>query len=48
MNKFTYTEILDENDKLIGVNRSDGWWIPIDESNSDYQAYLESLKDAAK
>jgi hypothetical protein len=39
--EYTYTEVLDETGKLIAVNRSDGWWIPADETNSDYQAYLE-------
>lgn len=36
-----YIEMLDsEKPESVAV-------IPIDESNSDYQAYLESLKDAA-
>ena len=38
--EYTYTEAFDETGKLIAVNRSDGWWIPADKSNSDYQAYL--------
>jgi len=41
--EYTYTEVLDETGKLIAVNRSDGWWIPADETNSDYQAYLATL-----
>jgi len=36
----TYTEIFDEEGNLKCVNRSDGWSIPIDPANSDYQRYL--------
>jgi len=45
--EYTYAEVIDEDGKLIGVNRSDGWWIPANEANSDYVAYLESLKPKA-
>ena len=38
--EYTYTEILDEDGNLKCVNRSDGWSIPIDLANSDYQRYL--------
>jgi hypothetical protein len=43
--KYTYTEILDKNGNLQCLNRSDGWSIPVDEANADYQAYLNSLKN---
>ena len=36
----TYTEIFDNNSNLQYISRSDGWSIPIDPANSDYQAYL--------
>ena len=39
----TYEEITTElGNKLIKRTDSDGaiWWIPIDETNSDYQRYL--------
>lgn len=42
--EYTYTEVLDATGEVIAVNRSDGWWIPADESNSDYQAYLNKDK----
>lgn len=33
------------------VKRTDAdgyvWWIPVDESNSDYQAYLATLEETA-
>jgi hypothetical protein len=38
--EYTYTEVLDEAGEVIAVNRSDGWWIPVDTANADYQAYL--------
>ena len=37
---YSYIERTDEDGKV--------WSIPIDESNSDYQAYLESLEDKSK
>jgi hypothetical protein len=40
MEKLTYEEIKDEQGKVICIKRSDGWFIPIDEGNSDYQRYL--------
>ena len=44
---YTYTEVLDETGQLIAVNRSDGWWIPADPANSDYQRYLNPEQDEA-
>jgi len=38
--EYTYTEILDRDGVLQCINRSDGWSIPIDINNSDYQLYL--------
>ena len=38
--EYTYTEVSNEANEVIAVNRSDGWWIPADEANSDYQRYL--------
>jgi hypothetical protein len=40
MEKLTYEEIKDEQGKVICMKRSDGWFIPIDEGNADYQRYL--------
>jgi hypothetical protein len=31
--------------KEVGVLRSDGWFIPFDPSNTDYQKYLEWLAE---
>jgi hypothetical protein len=42
--ELTYTEIHDLDGNLIGVQRSDGWSIPADPANSDYQAYLNPDK----
>lgn len=37
-----------EYEGVITIKRTDEdgkiWWIPVDESNSDYQAYLKSLE----
>ena len=44
--EYTYTEYKDAiTDKVVSISRSDGWSIPVDESNSDYQEYLKSLED---
>jgi len=45
MNEYTYTEHFDGQEKLIGITRNDGAFIPVDSANSDYRAYLESLND---
>jgi hypothetical protein len=42
--EYTYTEIFDRDGNLQCVNRSDGWSIPIDPANSDYQAYLNPVE----
>jgi hypothetical protein len=44
MNNYTYTKIEEANVIL----RSDGASIPINESNADYQMYLESLDKSDK
>ena len=36
----TYIEKLNLNNKVYAVMRSDGWLIPFDPDNKDYQAYL--------
>jgi hypothetical protein len=42
-----YEEVTTEFDKKV-IKRTDAdgtiWWIPIDEANSDYQAYLNKDK----
>ena len=40
-----YEEIIWEDNKVIKRNNADGStsWIPVDESNSDYQRYLRHL-----
>ena len=40
MEKYTYEIAFDYTGFEIGVWRSDGAFVPKDESNSDYQAYL--------
>ena len=46
MSDFTYTI---PTDPITGqpsttfILRSNGWWIPADPANSDYQAYLATL-----
>ena len=43
MNEYTY-QIIGEAPAQI-ILRSDGACIPVDPTNSDYKAYLESLND---
>ena len=51
MNKYIY-EILETLDGGNVLKRTDAdgleAWVPFDESNSDYQAYLESIKPVEK
>ncbi len=45
--KSIYEEVTTETGNvLIKRTDTDGriWWIPTDQSNTDYQAYLESLE----
>ena len=44
MQNYTYEEITTPSGVEMIV-RSDGAWIPKDEANSDYQAYLEHLTE---
>jgi hypothetical protein len=48
MTKPTYTETVDESTGLKTIHRTDPdgkvWAIPVDESNSDYQAYLNPVE----
>lgn len=41
----TYKLVNDNNGNLICVKRSDGWIIPTDPANTDYQAYLKWLDE---
>jgi hypothetical protein len=42
---YTYTEILDADNNVIGIFRNeDKASIPIDLANSDYQAYLNPVE----
>jgi hypothetical protein len=43
----TYEIITQDNGTIIKRTDADGsiWWIPMDELNSDYQAYLASQTD---
>ncbi len=36
---------MDGSSREVGVARSDGWFIPFDPANSDYQAYLKWLEE---
>jgi hypothetical protein len=36
-----YTVYKDKDGKDLNVNRSDGWSIPADPANTDYQEYLK-------
>jgi len=38
-------KLLKDKGVLIGVERSDGWHIPFDPANTDYQAYLKWLEE---
>ncbi len=40
MEKYTYTEIKNEDGKVTALLRSDGASVPCDPANSDYQRYL--------
>ena len=40
---YTYIVNKDEDGNVFSINRSDGVSIPVNESNSDYQAYLATL-----
>jgi hypothetical protein len=41
----TYQEIKDYNGNVICIKNSDGWFIPFDETNTDYQAYLKWVSE---
>ena len=43
MSDFTYEEVKYQEDLnlVIGIRRSDGWDIPLDENNTMYQEYLK-------
>lgn len=41
----TYKEIKDYNGTVICIKNSDGWIIPLDFNNTDYQAYLKWLDE---
>ena len=42
--EYTYTELKNEDGKVVVIARSDGSSIPTDLGNSDYQAYLNKDK----
>lgn len=41
----TYKLQNDKNGNFVAVFRSDGWSIPLDPDNTDYQAYLKWLAE---
>ena len=41
----TYKLIKDIEGNICAVNRSDGWSIPLNPDNTDYQAYLKWLEE---
>jgi hypothetical protein len=41
----TYKLIKNTNGDICAVNRSDGWSIPLDPANTDYQEYLRFLAE---
>lgn len=43
--EYTYTEVLDRDGNVACFARSDGWMIPIDPANSDYQQYLKWVEE---
>ena len=42
---FTYKIAKGKDGKAVGLSRSDGWFIPFDPDNTDYQAYLKWLEE---
>jgi hypothetical protein len=45
--EYTYTEVKNDESKVVVIVRSDGASIPVNPANSDYQAYLKSLDEAS-
>lgn len=41
-----YKLVKDLDGNICAVNRNDGWSIPFDEANTDYQAYLAWLEES--
>jgi hypothetical protein len=41
----TYQLVNDNEGNVMCISRSDGWSIPINEANTDYQAYLAWLDE---
>ena len=42
---FTYIELKNSDGVVCAVNRSDGWSIPANPENTDYQEYLKWLDE---